>query len=145
MADENDEATEGGKGLRGQLEQALHAKKELEAQLADFKGKFRQSEVKSVLEAKGVNPKVAKFIGNDVDDIEAWLSENADVFGFTVGQGTQEPNVSSDEVEETRRVQNLSQATIPASKAADIQARMSAAKDDVELNAIWDEARSLFL
>lgn len=145
MADEVEETTEGGKGLRAQLEAVLQKNKELETRLAEASGKARAAEVKSVLEAKGVNPKVAKFIGNDVDDIEAWLTENADVFGFTVGQGTQEPNVAPDEVQATQRIQNTAQSTVPAGKAEDIQARMSAATSDKELEDIWSEARSFFL
>lgn len=145
MADENDEMNEGGKGLRAQLEAALQSKKDLETQLNEFKAKVRQSEVKSVLEAKGVNPKVAKFIGDDVDDIDAWLTENADVFGFTVGQGTQEPNVPADVVQQTQRFQNLSQSAVPAGKVADIQARMASATTDAELNALWQEAQAFLL
>lgn len=144
MSDEND-TNEGGKGLRAQLEAALEEIKTLKQTAADAKAEARESKVTTVLKDKGVNPKVAKFIGPEVEDIEAWLTENADVFGFTVGGGTSEPNVSADEVTETRRVQNLAQATLPASKAADIQARISQAKDDTELAAIWDEARQFFL
>lgn len=75
-----------GKGLRGQLEQALADKKALEAEVAELRGKARQTEVSNVLTAKGVNPKVAKFIPADVEGeegISKWLEENADLFGAT--------------------------------------------------------------
>lgn len=145
MAEETEEATEGGKGLRAQLEAALAANKAMSEQLSEFKTKSHQLEVKSVLEARGVNPKIAKFIGDDVTDVDAWLTENQDVFGFTVGQGTGEPNVSPDVVQQTQRLQNLTQSSVPAGKVEDLQARMANAKNDAELNDLWAEARSFLL
>lgn len=144
MADEEQE-TEGGKGLRAQLEAALAAVKAAEERAKAAESKARAADVKAVLDAKGVNPKIAKFIGADVDDIEAWLTENADVFGFTVGQGTGEPNVDPDAVGETKRFQNLSQQVAPAGKLEDIQARMASAKSDAEIDELWKEAQAFIL
>lgn len=54
------------------------------AELDALKNQLRTSTVESTLTAKGVPAKIAKFIPSDVttpDQITAWLTENADVFG----------------------------------------------------------------
>lgn|SRR5574343_259029 len=146
MPDENDTTNEdnGGKGLRAQLETALARIKDLEAENASFKTTARESEVKSFLEGKGIKPGYAKFIGSDVKDLDTWLTENAELVGYAPG-GTPGAGVTADEVSETQRLQTLTSSAVPAGKAADIQARMANAKDNAELDAIWQEARQLFL
>ena len=63
--------------------------KELTEQLEGFSKTQRESTVKSVLEKKGVNPKAARLILKDLDDINEetvnnWLDDNADLFGIQV-------------------------------------------------------------
>jgi len=62
--------------------------KELEQQLTGYKVKERESTVQSVLESMGVNPKIARFIPQDIEvnseTVENWVKENADVFGITL-------------------------------------------------------------
>ncbi|MEW2080152.1 hypothetical protein AB0941_43005, partial [Streptomyces sp. NPDC013433] len=65
--------------------------KELQEQLGSFQKDARDRSVKSVLEARGVSPKVAAFIPADkssAEDITAWLEEFGDVFGATASQNT---------------------------------------------------------
>lgn len=154
--DDSDEQQESpGKGLRAQLEAALNDKKALETQLSELRGKVRQADVSSVLTAKGVNSKVAKFIPADVEGAEAigkWLEENADVFGFTTEtqeqgapQASQEPNVPAEQVQATQRMQNLGQSASSPSKLADIEARMKSAGTAEELQALWSEAQKFIL
>lgn len=152
MVDEDDDNTPSepaGKGLRAQLEKVLAEKAEVEKNFADLKAQARTFKVDAVLKARGVNPKVSKFIGDDVEDIDAWLDDNSDVFGFTLSDKAPDepaaPNIPSESVQETRRVQNLNQMVLPASKAADLENRIKAANNDKELDAVWDEARSFFL
>ena len=55
------------------------------AELETLKAQMRTSNVESTLTAKGVPAKIAKFIPSDVttpDQVNLWLTENADVFGF---------------------------------------------------------------
>lgn len=64
--------------------------KELEQQLTTYKVQERESTVQSVLESMGVNPKIARFIPQDIevnsDTVQNWVKENADVFGITFEQ-----------------------------------------------------------
>lgn len=98
--DENDDFEDQHQGdgpadLRKAHRAATRKLKELEKQIAErdeqiksLTGKVRGSSISEVLQAKGVNPKVAKLIPDDVDATEdavkAWLDEWADVFNITV-------------------------------------------------------------
>lgn len=140
-----------GKGLRGQLEQALADKKALEAEVAELRGKARQTEVSNVLTAKGVNPKVAKFIPADVEGeegISKWLEENADLFGATPPDDDtqqQDAGIAPEVKESASRLQNLGSSAQSPSKLADIEARMASAQTSEELQELWAEAQRFVL
>lgn len=140
-----------GKGLRGQLEQALADKKALEAEVAELRGKARQTEVSNVLTAKGVNPKVAKFIPTDVEGeegISKWLEENADLFGATPQDDDtqqQDAGIAPEVKESASRLQNLGSSAQSPSKLADIEARMASAQTAEELQELWAEAQRFVL
>lgn len=140
-----------GKGLRGQLEQALADKKALEAEVAELRGKARQTEVSNVLTAKGVNPKVAKFIPADVEGeegISKWLEENADLFGATSQDDDtqqQDAGIAPEVKESASRLQNLGSSAQSPSKLDDIEARMASAQTSEELQELWAEAQRFIL
>lgn len=90
--DDDDFTQESNNDLVKQLRKQLKAK---EKEMAEFKSQFdnlskaqRERSIKDVLESRGVNGKVAKFIPQDLDPTEEslskWLEDNADVFGFQV-------------------------------------------------------------
>jgi hypothetical protein len=60
--------------------------KEALAELDTLRKFQRESTISQVLNEKGVNPKVAKFIPGDIelsaDSISQWLNDNGDLFGF---------------------------------------------------------------
>lgn len=68
--------------------------KELEAELTNFRTSQRESIISQVLESKGVNPKVAKFIPQDIEPsataVESWVQEYGDVFGIQQEQSNNE-------------------------------------------------------
>ena len=62
--------------------------KELTEQLEGLSKAQRERVVKEVLDQKGVNPKAARLILKDLDDVSEesvnhWLDDNGDLFGFT--------------------------------------------------------------
>lgn len=73
------------KQLRKAQRQAEKRAKELEAELSTLRSAQRENVIKSVLEQKGLNPKVAKFIPGDLeptaDALTQWFDENGDIFG----------------------------------------------------------------
>lgn len=76
------------KQLRKELKNKTKALTELEEQVNTFRQTQREATIKSVLESKGVSPKIAKFIPSDIETspevISGWIEENADVFGLAV-------------------------------------------------------------
>lgn len=76
------------KQLRKELKTKTKILSEMETQLSGIKSEQRQNVIKSVLESKGVTPKIAKFIPADIEAspeaLDNWIAENADVFGLTV-------------------------------------------------------------
>jgi hypothetical protein len=96
--DDNDDFTqESGNDLVKQLRKAAKQKDkelaELRAQFGEVSKAQRERSIKDVLESRGVNSKIAKFIPSDVDSTEEslskWLDDNGDVFGFTATDSNQ--------------------------------------------------------
>jgi len=86
------------------VKQLRKAQKQKDKELAELKAQYealnktnRERAIKDVLEARGVNGKVAKFIPQDIDPTEEslskWLADNGDVFGIQQTTETQAPVV----------------------------------------------------
>lgn len=126
--------------LRKALRRAEKEKKELSEQLASIQADLRSRSVKDVLTTKGVPEKIAKFIPSDIhspEQIDAWLTENADVFGF---QKAEESAPSDQPISENRAaMQRINAATHNAnlpSRDADEMAKVTGAKTRAELDAL---------
>ena len=102
--------------LRKALKASQKREKEMSEQLAQLLGQNRERSVKETLEQKGVSSKIAKFIPTDVntsEQIEAWLADNADVFGFTPTE--QQIAQTTETTENQRAYQRISATTQNAS------------------------------
>jgi len=85
LEDQSQTDSSGPANLRKALKRAEKEKKELVEQLASIQADLRSRSLKEVLASKGVPDKIAKFIPSDVtapEQIDAWLNEHSDVFGF---------------------------------------------------------------
>jgi hypothetical protein len=88
-------------GDSGALRDLRKAYKTLQKQLKDavsenesLKSSVRERSVKDVLASKGLPEKIAKFIPSDAtsaEEVEAWLSENGDVFGAVAAETQGQP------------------------------------------------------
>lgn len=95
--DDDDFTQESGNDLVKQLRKAAKQKDkelaELRAQFGEVSKAQRERNIKDVLESRGVNSKIAKFIPSDLDPTEEslskWLDDNGDVFGFTATDSNQ--------------------------------------------------------
>jgi hypothetical protein len=133
QADQN-----GPANLRKALKRAEREKKELADQLATIQADLRGRSVKEVLEQKGVPTKVAKFIPGDVstpEQIDAWLNENADVFGFAAPEDapSEEPTPNA---RETQRINATLQNANTPSRDADAAAKLAGVKTREELDML---------
>ena len=135
------ESDNGPANLRKALKRAEKEKKELTDQLAQIQSDLRSRSVKEVLASKGVPEKVAKFIPGDIstpEAVDAWLNENADVFGFQPA-GT-EPAPTSDETKANvaayQRINAATQNAGTPTRDQDLAAKIAGAKTLEELNAL---------
>ena len=92
--DEDEDTTQDLGQNNDLVKQLRKANKQKEKELAELKTQFdgvskaqRERAIKDVLEARGINKKVASFIPSDIDPTEEslskWLTEYGDVFGIT--------------------------------------------------------------
>lgn len=92
----------GGRGLRAQLEKALADLKEVRTERDTLRSQVTETKGVEVLAAKGYKPAVARLAikdGVDVSDekaLDAWLTENGDLFAKSDADQSQGDNESSD-------------------------------------------------
>ena len=131
LDDENDDSSNVLKELRKAYKAKEKQVKELEEKLAGYHNASRQSTIDGVLAEANVDPRVARFIPddiNDVDGIKSWLAENGELFGA--------PGVEAKpEVEAAARMAGVSESAAPVD-AGDIFAKMANAGSEEELNQI---------
>ena len=118
--------------------------KELESEASTLKTQSRQRIVKDVLTQKGINPKVAAFIPQDLEPSEealtSWINEYGDVFGVnnnaeanTQEQGKQ---ASTPDLSAQTRINNVVNGGMPSTPDEDAMAKILNATSADELNKI---------
>lgn len=138
--DFGDEGTDVVKQLR-KVNRALDKRaKELEQELTGLRSQTRQRTVKDVLQAKGINPKIAAFIPQDIDTsdeaIGGWLNEYGDVFGVTQNANSEQASNNSVDVSANSRInQVVSTGQVP-DVDSDAMAKILSAGNAEELNRI---------
>jgi len=95
--------------------------------------------LKDVFTSRGVNPKVAAFIPNDLDAseeaISGWLEQNADIFGIQIES---KKEIDSKDVASLRQMDNVTTGALSPDKAEDMSIKIQSAQsaDDI-LNLIY--------
>lgn len=137
--DDDDFETEEASGpanLRKALKKAEREAKAMRDELDALRAQQRQQNVKSLLETKGINPKIAALLPADADSpekIDAWLGEYADVFG-SLGKAQSDDLSDNPDVIASRRIDNsISSASTPA-REEDMLSRLLSAKNKDELD-----------
>ena len=141
--DEDDVTTsDNGNDLVKQLRKAAKQKdKELAELRAQFEGiskAQRERSIKDVLESRGVNSKIAKFIPSDVDSTEEslskWLDENGDVFGFSTESN--QPVVDPAQAAAYKRMNSVTEQGLTPDASDDIMRRLMSANSKEELDEV---------
>lgn len=111
--------------------------KELEQQLGSYRVAERESTVQYVLESMGVNPKIAKFIPQDIDvnleTVENWVKDNADVFGIEIQQ---EKPVENPSLATLRQIDTITAAGQAPIGVDDMMLRIDQAQSAEEITAM---------
>jgi hypothetical protein len=109
--------------------------KELEAELDGLRSFQRQSVVSSVLNERGVNPKIATFIpsdvANDPESIGKWLDEYGEVFG--VQPQVQQPIVDQENLSMLREIDAVTGSALSPDDVNDMFSRLNNAQSAEEL------------
>ena len=135
--DNADQFADAGGDLVKKLRKANRASekriKELTEQLEGFSKQQREATVKSVLDKKGVNPKAARLILKDLDDVNeetvsSWLDDNADLFGIKVDSQVEQKDIAA-----LRQQDAVSQSAVTPDRAEDFELRMNNASSSEEL------------
>ena len=141
--DDNDDFTTESNDLVKQLRKATKQKDkelaELRAQFENVSKAQRERSIKDVLESRGVNSKIAKFIPSDVDSTEEslskWLDDNGDVFGFTATDSNQ-PVVDPADAAAYKKMNNVTDQGLTPDASDDIMRRLMSANSKEELDDI---------
>ena len=128
------------------VKQLRKANKQKEKELADLKSQFdglskaqRERAIKDVLEARGINKKVASFIPTDIDPTEEslskWLDDNGDVFGIKVTESNQS-NVDPAQAEAYKRMNSVTEQGLTPDAGDDIMRKLMSANSKEELDDV---------
>ena len=127
------------------VKQLRKAAKQKDKELAELRAQFesvskaqRERSIKDVLESRGVNGKVAKFIPQDLDPTEEslskWLEDNADVFGFQVED--KQPVVDPAQAAAYKKMNNAVEQGLTFESTDDIMKKLLSVNSKEELDEI---------
>lgn len=138
--DEDNDTTTDVVGQLRKVNRTLEKRaKELEQELAGLKTQTRQRTVKDVLQAKGLNPKIAAFIPQDIDTSEEainnWVNEYGDVFGIQAPT-EEKPAEKSPEIKAQARINNMVATGTAPDIDEDAFAKIANAKSKEDLDIL---------
>ena len=113
--------------------------KELESELGSLRKNQRETNVKSVLESKGISPKIAALIPQDMDvtsgEFDSWLNEYADVFGVTTPESEEsgQAGISQQDLATLRQMDIVTSGAMSPDREEDLMLRLNQASstDDI--------------
>ena len=113
--------------------------KELTEQLEGFSKVQRERTVKEILEQKGVNPKAARLVLKDLDEVSEesvnnWLDDNGDLFGFIPAK--EAPQSNEYDRAALRQQDAVTQGAITPDRAENLEQRLGAAESAEEILSI---------
>ena len=137
MSDYDDqlEGTELVKQLRTQLKAQKKANDEAAEELKAFRQERRTQTLASKLTEKGLNAKVAKLVPQDVEDVDAWLTEYGDVFGINQTE-TDTPSPDAEAQSRVSKLEGLGQGG-----SESLLSRINSATNPAELMKILAATR----
>ena len=123
--------------LRKDLKQAQKRNKELEGSLGELSKSQRERIIKDAFASKGVNPKIASFVPQDIEASEEavtqWLDNYADVFGIKVEE---KQAVSQEDIQSMQRMNNALTGAEAPGASDDLANRIANANSEDEILTI---------
>jgi hypothetical protein len=128
------------------VKQLRKANKQKERELAELREQFqslnkaqRERTVSELLQSRGVNPKIAKFIPEDVADesaLSSWLSEYGDAFGLANTTEAAAPNISPEDAAAYKRMTQTVDSGVTPEATQDVMNKLMNASSKEELDDI---------
>ena len=138
--DEDNDTTTDVVGQLRKVNRTLEKRaKELEQELAGLKSQTRQRTVKDVLQAKGLNPKIAALIPQDIEPTDEalvkWIEDYGDVFGIQTPT-EEKPAEKSPEIKAQARINNMVATGTAPDIDEDAFAKIANAKSKEDLDIL---------
>lgn len=138
--DEDNDTTTDVVGQLRKVNRTLEKRaKELEQELAGLKTQTRQRTVKDVLQAKGLNPKIAALIPQDIEPTDEalgkWVEDYGDVFGIQTPT-EEKPVEKSPEIKAQARINNMVATGTAPDIDEDAFAKIANAKSKEDLDIL---------
>jgi len=132
--EDNGSGTDLVKKLRKQIDALSKQIKERDEILAEFTTQSHEASIGEILEQFGLNPKIARFIPDEVeadeDAVAQWLNEYGDAFGIeAVEEGNESPDAQSYE-----RMSDFDDGDIDPYVGQDLASRIANAGSPEELS-----------
>jgi len=126
------------KKLRKQIAQQNRLLKEREQELAELAVSTRDQTIGSWLEEFGLTPRIARYVPDDVDSIDAleeWLVEEGEVFGIYPDEGG-ELDIDEESVRAAELMSAVEDGGFDPDVGRDLEDRIKNAKTQEELMAL---------
>lgn len=140
--DDDFESSDLPKKLRRQIKELQKQVASLSEENGSMKGAERKRSIGSTLQEKGLNPKIAAFVPQDLsaEEIDTWLSEYGDVFGGgspAAPQEGHEPQIvaNAEQAAAIRQMANV-EAAGSSAPSGDVLAQIANAQNMDELMAV---------
>jgi hypothetical protein len=137
------------KSLRGQLKKVLADNEKLKADNAGLQKSVREASIRNFFRDREINPKLAKYVPQDVDPTEEnllrWVEEDGELFGIKPtaekpaegseskpgSEGDQQPQEGSQELVAAgwNQIAGSTQTAMPPGKETDLLGQMTSAPD----------------
>lgn len=124
------------KKLRKALKAEQRRAKELESNLGELSKSQKERILKDVFTARGVNPKIATFVPNDIEATEeaisSWIDQHADVFGIQMDA----PKVSAEDIASIKKMDSVLTGAETPAPSDDMMNRIAGADSEEEILSI---------
>lgn len=111
--------------------------KEVLAELESLRKFQREATVSKVLTEKGINPKIAAFIPQDIEvnesSVTSWLEQYGDVFGVAPVQSESNASVDNSQFDAFRQINNATANAVSPDGANDMFSAINNAQSEEDL------------
>ena len=145
LFDDDEEISEADlpKKLRAKIKELNSRVNEMEQENISLKSEKRSRVLTETLATKGLNPGIAKFVPNDLDDegVDTWLSENAEFFSGGQVQQSSPQTVVARDAEQAQAIRRMAATESGLANAPDMQSVMAGIENAQSMDELMQALR----